>query len=338
MTVHVIGLLLLASLLPLASATAMVSAMYGVPWGRREALVLVIAQAGAAVVVFFWLAWRVIARTPLDRVSQRRRLLQRGAAVACAIVAMYTAATPLSVLRADLGKAVFGCVLAWLALEVCRDHDVLVGTGLPTTATQRLHEWKIAGNTLYACGVGALTVTVLTLLGRWFGIDGVPAMQGDQLSALGIGRFSSLALSVVWAVAIEDVVIVAATTALLAAIHRPAWQIYTLVCVLEVALHAYMGLPAIGMTLYGAGRVWLYLRHRRLIPLMAGHAAFDLTFGPFMLLPFSYRIALVIPYAVAWWISGRLHAAAAREAPMAESAAPDTSDSGLGERSSARIA
>ncbi|MFF3378130.1 hypothetical protein ACFYXF_34905 [Streptomyces sp. NPDC002680] len=337
-SVHVIGLLLLASLLPLTSGAAIVSDMYGVPWGRREALVLVIAQTGAAALVFFWLALRVIARTPLDRGSPRQRLLQRGAAVTCGIAAMYTAATPLTPSRVALGPAVFGCVLAWLTLEVCRAHGVPLGTGLPATATQRLHEWRIAGSTLYACGFGGLCVTVLTLLVRWTGIDGVPVMQGDQLSTLGISRFTSLALTVVWAVAIEDIVLVAATTALLTAIHRPAWEIYTLVCALEVLFHAYMGLPAIGMAVYGIGRVWLYLRYRRLIPLMAGHGAFNLAFGPFLLLPFGYRIALVIPIATAWWINRRLHAAAARESPLPEPATPDTSVPGPGDRTSAPAA
>ncbi|MDX3457096.1 hypothetical protein PV396_34955 [Streptomyces sp. ME02-8801-2C] len=120
--------------------------------------------------------------------------------------------------------------------------------------------------------------------------------------------------------------------------HRPAREICTLVCVLEVLFHAYMGLPAIGMVLYGAGHVWLYLRYRRLIPLMAGHAVFDLTFGPFMLLPFSYRIALVIPYAVAWWISGRLRAAAARETPFPEPSTADIDAPAPEDRTSARSA
>ncbi|MDX3457095.1 hypothetical protein PV396_34950 [Streptomyces sp. ME02-8801-2C] len=116
-------------------------------------------------------------------------------------------------MRADLGLAVFGCVVAWLALEVCRDHGVPLGTGLPATATQRLHDWKITTNAFYACGFGALSATALTLLVRWTGIDGVPVMKGDQLSALGVSRLTNLGLSVVRTVAIEDVVIVAATVA-----------------------------------------------------------------------------------------------------------------------------
>ncbi|MFM9538662.1 hypothetical protein ACKI1I_42565 [Streptomyces turgidiscabies] len=337
-TTHVIGLLVLASLLPLPSGASMASAMYDAPWGQREALVLVVAQAGAAVVVFFWLAWKVIARTTLDRVTQRQRLLQRGAAVTCGITAMYTAATPLSAFRSSLALAVFGCVLAWLALEVCREHGIPLGTGLPATAAGRLHDWKIAANTLYACGAGAGCAMVLTLLVRWTGIEGVPVMKGDQLSALGISGFANLGLHIVWAVAIEDVVIVAATTALLAAIRRPTREIYTLVCVLEVLFHASMGLPAIGMALYGVGRVWLYLRYRRLIPLMAGHAVFDLTFGPFLMLPFTYRITLVIPFTAAWWINRRLHEAAARESPPAEPSTPDTAAPHPEDCTSAQIA
>ncbi|ELP61480.1 hypothetical protein PV735_31990 [Streptomyces turgidiscabies] len=192
-SVHVTGLLLLASMVPVTSGMARASAMYGAPWGRRVFLAFVAAQVAAAVIVFFWLAWRVIARTTLTQVTQRQRLLQRAAAVACGIAAMYTAATPLSVLRADLGMAMFGCVVAWLALEVCRDHGVLIGTGFPATATQRLHDWKIAGNVICACGFGAFSATALTFLVRWTGIDGVPVMNGDQLNALGVGRLTNLA-------------------------------------------------------------------------------------------------------------------------------------------------
>ncbi|MDX3457094.1 hypothetical protein PV396_34945 [Streptomyces sp. ME02-8801-2C] len=74
---HLFGLLLLTSLVPVTNGVAKVSAMYGAPWGRRAALALVVAQVVAAVIVFFWLAWRVIARATLAQVTQWQRLLQR---------------------------------------------------------------------------------------------------------------------------------------------------------------------------------------------------------------------------------------------------------------------
>jgi hypothetical protein len=114
-------------------------------------------------------------------------------------------------------------------------------------------------------------------------------------------------------VAIEDVVIVAATTALLTAVRRPAWQVYTLVCVPEVLLHAYFGLPAIGMILFAAGRVWLYRQYGRLLPFMVAHFVFDVVGGSFQLLPipFLYRPVLALPFGAAViWIGHRLAKAA----------------------------
>ncbi|WP_405969108.1 hypothetical protein OG496_00855 [Streptomyces sp. NBC_00988] len=155
-------------------------------------------------------------------------------------------------------------------------------------------------------------------------------MKSGQMSAFGIDNLGTLTISAVSTVAFEDVVLVAAATALLTAVRRPAWQIYTLVCVPEVPLHAYLGLPAIGMLLLAAGRVWLYRQYGRLLPVMAAHFTFDLVGGCLMLihgLPFYYRPLLAPPLGVAVsWTGARLAKTAKPVDP--DSPSPSTTSDG----------
>lgn len=154
-------------------------------------------------------------------------------------------------------------------------------------------------------------------------------MKGGQMATLGVDNIGTLAIGLVSTVALEDVVIVAATIALLTAVRRPAWQIYTLVCVPEVLLHAYLGLPAIGMLVFAAGRVWLYRRYGRLLPFMAAHFTFDLVGGGLMLmqgLPFWYRPALGLLFSLlVSWFESLLEKAAkpARPDAQPQPATPD---------------
>lgn len=250
--IHVAGLLLIACYRPLASGVVAVCAMYDVRWSRQGVLWLALGQLAVAIVVFFWLTWLVIARTTLNRVPNRSRLWQRGATVLAAATVVYLSAPVVDSSMQTVGLMVFGCGVAWLAVEVARSHGVPLGARPPATPSQRFHDWTTARNTFFVCLAGGASTSLLVLLVHWAAIDGIPVIQGGQLSALGIGSTGVLALKVMWALAIEDVVIVAATTALLTALRRPAWEIYTLICLFEVVLHAYFGLPAIGMALYAA--------------------------------------------------------------------------------------
>ncbi|MER7568922.1 hypothetical protein ABTZ93_39240 [Streptomyces sp. NPDC097941] len=310
-----IGLLLLACSLPLVNGAMTFGSMYGLlwSWSPRGRYIYVWAGFSVAAIVFLWLSWLVIARTTLDRVTPRQRLLQRGAAVLSGAAAMYATGPFPSALTHFLGQAVFTCVLAWLALEVWRAHGIPWGISLPRTAVDRLRDWDITQLVFTACLAGGGLSLLMGRLIRWTGVD-APVMKDSQMSALGIDSVGALFLAVVATVAFEDVVLVAATTALLTAVRRPAWQIYTLVCVLEVLLHAYLGLPAIGMLLFAAGRVWLYGRYGRLVPLMATHLVFDLVNGSLQLLlwvPFLYRfLAALLVVIAAYWVGHRLRRAA----------------------------
>lgn len=288
------GLLLIASFAPLTGGLLQFSALYGVRWPSRAVRLAELGHVAAAVAVFFWLSWVVIARTTLDRTGPRRRLLHRGAAVVSGALAIYTAAPGTGSLL--LGRAVFGCVVAWLALEVCRAQGLDLDKGVGTSAVYRgrAQVWNITQWSMAACAVGAGVTYVLQEAFRRFDMVNVPVMEGDQLSTLGLFGLGDLVFAVVWAVAIEDVVIVAAVTALLTAARWSSWQIYAVVCVIEVVIHGYFGVPAIGMALYAAGRVWLYRRYGRFIPLLVGHMAVDLWGGMTMQLPVIYRLMAAV--------------------------------------------
>lgn len=289
---------------------------------------MIYTQFSVATIVFWWLCWLVFARTPLSRVTPRQRLLQRAAAVLAGAAGMYATAPFPNALAQGAGQAVFACVLGWLALELCRTHRVSLRTSLPRTAVERLRDWQIANLVLTVSIAGGVLSFLLIHLIRWSGTD-MPVMQGGQMATLGVDNFGTLAIGLVPTVVLEDVVIVAATTALLTAIRRPAWQIYTLVCIPELLLHAYLGLPALGMLVFAAGRVWLYRQYGRLLPFMAAHFIFDLVGGGLMLLhglPFWYRPVLGLLFSlVVSWTGNRLEKAAksARPEEQRPPAAPD---------------
>ncbi|MCX5233925.1 hypothetical protein OG824_01565 [Streptomyces prunicolor] len=327
---HAIGLLILACWFPLIVTAVTSGHLYGLPLSvtTRTRYVVIWTQFTVAAVVFWWLCWLVFARTPLSQVTPRQRLLQRGAAVLAGAAGMYATAPFPNALAQVVAHAVFGCVLAWLTLEVCRAHRVSLRITLPRTAVERLRDWEITQQVLAVCIAGGALSFLLLHLIRWTGA-GVPVMKGGQMATLGVDNFGTLAIGLVSTVALEDVVIVAATTALLTAVRQPAWQIYTLVCVPEVLLHAYLGLPAIGMLVFAAGRVWMYRQYGRLLPFMAAHFTFDLVGGGLMLmqaLPFWYRPALGLLFGVlVSWIGTRLEKAA-KPVPPDTQPQPSTPD------------
>ncbi|WP_043684376.1 hypothetical protein [Streptomyces xylophagus] len=327
---HVIGLMLLACCFPLIGTVLTSGHLYGLPssLSARARYPVICTEFAVAAIVFWWLCWLVFARTPLSRVTPRQRLLQRGAAVLAGAAGMFASAPFPIALAQVAGHAVSGCVLAWLALEVCRSHRVSLRTALPRTAVERLRDWQVTIMVFGVCVVsGALSFLLLQLI-RWTGA-GVPVMKGSQMATVGENDVGTLAFGVVSTVALEDVVIVAATTALLTAIRRPAWQIYTLVCIPEVLLHAYLGLPAIGMLVFAAGRVWLYRQYGRLLPFTAAHFTLDFGGGGLMLMqrfPFWYRPALVYLFGVLVFLIGNRLGKAAKAARADEQPPPVTPD------------
>ncbi|MFS8201048.1 hypothetical protein ACLVWQ_20450 [Streptomyces sp. CWNU-52B] len=268
------GLLFLACFAGLANGVTIVAGMYGVHWDPRDLRWIDAVHVGCAVVASVWLARWEFVRSAGDRVPPSHWWRFR-ASIALGLATVCTAVPDPGVLHRDVGPALFGCVVAWLAVELCRAHQVWPDNGLPVTAARRRDDWKIGGAGFLACYATGLLFSLLVLLFRSVGPVPLPVMQDSQMSSLGITGPVGHALAIVHAVLLEDVVVVVATVVLMKAARRPTWEIYTLVCALEIALHAYFGLPAIGAVAFAAGRVWLYLRYRRLLPLMLSHALYD---------------------------------------------------------------
>ncbi|MFD6329284.1 hypothetical protein ACFWGI_06855 [Streptomyces niveus] len=165
--------------------------------------------------------------------------------------------------------------LVWLTLEVCARHGI--------TPTRLGLRWESTGpqiivllSTVGACYLGIEAVGRLLTTTGPDGL-GLPVMQSSQNDALGITTMADYTAKLLLTVVKEDLVIVAATAALMTAANRPAWQTYTLITVIEVLVHAYMGLPALGYIIYALARVLLY-RHLGLVaPLIAGHLTWNLS-------------------------------------------------------------
>ncbi|MGW7514127.1 CPBP family glutamic-type intramembrane protease [Streptomyces sp. NPDC054796] len=74
----------------------------------------------------------------------------------------------------------------------------------------------------------------------------------------------------------EELILTAAPLALLRAARCPVWQCVTVVALLRLAPHTYMGVAALP-ELWAAGAcAALYLASRRVLPLICAHAVYDL--------------------------------------------------------------
>ncbi|MCA1223260.1 CPBP family intramembrane glutamic endopeptidase [Streptomyces sp. 8L] len=177
---------------------------------------------------------------------------------------------------------VFYVAVGWLTVETCRYHGVgPTAMGLSVSLVQDPASRKTAARLTLAGMVAgtALTNGLLWSL-RLTGADSVlPVMAGSQAHTLQLTSLGSVLLTPFGAVVMEDLVVVGATTALLTAARRPPWVIYLLITVIEVALHGYYGLPAIGMAIYAVLRTMAYRRTRQLLVLIGIHAAWDLAGG-----------------------------------------------------------
>ncbi|WP_405969109.1 hypothetical protein OG496_00860 [Streptomyces sp. NBC_00988] len=172
-TRHVIALLILSCGLPLISEALVSGSLYGLPstWPTRVGYMFFWAQFAVAAVVFGWLSWLVIARTPLSRVAPGQRLVQRGAAVFAGAAAMFGTAPFPSAFARLVGQTALPCGLAWLALELCRAHGVSLRITLPRTPVERLRDWEITWLVFLACLAGGVASFLLLHLIRWTGID-----------------------------------------------------------------------------------------------------------------------------------------------------------------------
>ncbi|WEH12328.1 hypothetical protein [Streptomyces sp. VNUA24] len=228
---------------------------------------------GGALIVTLWLAGAVITTT--SHGSRWPQLLGFGVGGA---VFLYTTTPASTALAQHLGDAVYGCAVAWLAIEVCRSQGVRLRPGFAVSdAEQRRRTWMVTSLSYLICVVSGFLTAQITAVLRALGVDDALVVGLEQRSSIGVVTVADGVLAFVTTVAIEDVVIVAAVVTLLAAARRPAWQIYGVVCLVEIALHAYLGAVALTIAWYAAGRVWLYRRYGGVVPVVIGHFVFDLT-------------------------------------------------------------
>ncbi|GHA38786.1 hypothetical protein GCM10010372_43690 [Streptomyces tauricus] len=85
--------------------------------------------------------------------------------------------------RPDLGHPLFGCTVAWLALEVCRAHGVVLDNGFPATAKQRLRSWRTALLTVVFCALTGFSFSYLVVLFRHLAIESAPTPSTTRASS-----------------------------------------------------------------------------------------------------------------------------------------------------------
>ncbi|WP_446040117.1 CPBP family glutamic-type intramembrane protease [Streptomyces sp. SID1121] len=275
-------LLLLASWTSAAGSIVQFWRLVDPGWAPQAWYVLTWGQTAVTIAVFFWLSLLVIGRTPWTRELWLRRLAIRWAAVLlCAVATASARPVDGRLPFPTLATISFTAALVWLTIEVLRRHGITLATlGIRSpesrTTAARVQAFDLTNDTLFACCIGAGVTFGLVKLMAISG-SGVPYMRTSQEEALGrLDTPLMVLVAVAGTVVLEDLVMVAAVTALLTAARRPLWEIYTITCAIEVIAHGYFGLPAIGMALYAAYRVWIYQQSGRLTPLMIGHAIFDL--------------------------------------------------------------
>jgi hypothetical protein len=268
------GLLLLLCWDSASGSLLYLGELCGVRWPPLVPVVVDGGQVLAVVGACVWLLVRVTARVPL-RGGGGRAVAVACAAAAVGLTSLCTAVAAAG--RLPEGMA-FIAVLLWLSLEVCRRHGITpaqLGICPPRARTPRgrARAVYVAGASLGLCaavGYGMYYVQ----LAVWRA--GLALPVGDQSEALGVTASWQLVPMVIRTLIGEDLILVAVVTALLTAARRPVWQIYVISCGLELAVHAYLGLPGLLMLVWAVCRIRLYRRYGRLIPLALGHAAWDL--------------------------------------------------------------
>ncbi|MFF8992505.1 hypothetical protein ACF09H_21720 [Streptomyces sp. NPDC014983] len=220
-----------------------------------------------------WLAWLLNARTQGSRTSFRASLVL----AICSLGVL----TVWGVLRHPDGPylheyPVRACLLAWLCYEVYRWHGIPLSA--PASASTRAARWdttwQMTQKVVLYCLIGAsITYGSIQALRR-LGPHWLPVMRTSQLTAIGASASELLTFGLVWTVVLEGSVI-GATAILLSAARRPPWQIYCTIAAVEIVFHAYLGVPALLISLYAIPCTHFYLRHHQIVPLLAGHGIFD---------------------------------------------------------------
>lgn len=297
-----LALLFIASFGSAAGAVFAFARTAGVP--HYQAVIDTIAVGHLALTggALVWLTFLVTARTA--GAGNGRKLGLRLGAVATGTTTVAGAVPVSGVLYPPAGTTAFAMTLVWLTLEVCRRHGITSARlGLrplcPSTPTEQTRAAGVGALALIAVMSAGYGGVILTALMQATGLPLVSA--GSQQNILGIADAGDAVSNLLRTVVIENLVMVAAVVALLSAARRPAWQMYAITTVAEVAVHAYLGPPALAFLPSALLRVCLYRRHGLLIPLIAAHLLFDTInillwfFTPWQLLvPLAWLTLLIL--------------------------------------------
>ncbi|REK91106.1 hypothetical protein DY245_06570 [Streptomyces inhibens] len=172
--------------------------------------------------------------------------------------------------------AMFGA-LTLAVMRRCGVSRAQLGIWPPSASTARGRAQAVAVGAT-AAFAALITITIVNAVPTFLPGEG-SAYGGSQADYLGWKTFWLQAANVVVSGVIEDVVMVGAIAALLTMARRPAWEMYALSIVLEVGMHLYFGVPAIGLVVVAAVRLALYRATGRLTPLVIGHIAYGLFNG-----------------------------------------------------------
>ncbi|TXL83950.1 hypothetical protein [Streptomyces sp. IB2014 016-6] len=298
-----LALLVIASFDSAARAVFVLARIAGTP--RYQAVTDTIAAVHLALTVgaLVWLSALVTDRTAGAGTGWKTGLRLGAVALGVAAVA---GAVPIGslALYPPAGRAAFAMTLVWLTLEVCRRHGITPARlGIlpvwPSASSERTRAAGVGVLALIAVMIGGTGSGILTLFMQAAELPLVPA--DSQQTALGIISAADAVSSVLRTVVIEDLVMVAAVVALLGAARRPAWEVYAITAAAEVAVHAYLGMPALAFVPYALLRVWLYRHHGLIVPLIAAHLLFNTTailqwfFTPWQLLvPLAWLALLIL--------------------------------------------
>jgi membrane protease YdiL (CAAX protease family) len=173
-----------------------------------------------------------------------------------------------------------------------------LGLGVPRTASG-----GVAGGTGFRMAIWALIALIVggevtSLLHT--GNLGQPVIQDNSYTLYATA--ASLAAGVV-----EETVVLAFVVSTLRQAGRPLAEIVIVAVALRMSYHDYYGPGVIGIAVWAAVFVWLYLRTGSVIPLIIVHFFWDATIfwtqrWPWVGVVAVYvSIALIIAAAVSWW-------------------------------------
>ncbi|MFC6883381.1 CPBP family intramembrane glutamic endopeptidase [Actinomadura yumaensis] len=174
--------------------------------------------------------------------------------------------------RADpIGLA---AVTVWLCWEVLHRHGItLTHLGVPgPSAVKAAHPAQ--GAAVFSTALAAQVITSMIM--AWLGTKSwLPHPTQSQAEALGINDDTAFLIRASLAGVREELLWVAVAAVLLLTARRHVWTIYTAAVVLRIAPHLYLGFEGAAVGVFAAVHAWLFLRTRRLLPLVLAHAVYN---------------------------------------------------------------